>query len=56
MIHCSHEIEILTNIKLFQKELTISQFRADAGRSFDDPTGGVVISASYSKVELGFIK
>ena len=35
-----------------QTDLTLSEFRAEAGRGLEDSPGGVVISASYSKVDL----
>merc|ERR1712062_587624 len=33
-----------------ETDLTLSEFRAEAGRGLEDSPGGVVISASYSKV------
>ena len=55
-----HDLKVVVNpvitslitLSYIQTDLTLSQFRAESGRSLEDSPGvGVVISASYSKVE-----
>ena len=55
-----HDLKVVVNpvitslitLSYIQTDLTLSQFRAESGRSLEDSpgVGGVVISASYSKV------